>query len=276
MNIEAVARAGQARVPVEEAAALPIASKFSRDTLLGGRVHLSQPVDGFRAAIDPILLAAAIAANPGETVIDLGTGSGAAALCLAARLPEIHVIGVERVRTLAALAARNAAAAPFSARIRIAAADITDREALAELAPCDHVMANPPHLPPRRGALCGTRRAATVEDGADLADWAAAALTLLRPRGSLTFIHRADRLDDLLAALRGKAGGIIVHPLWPKRGRAAKRVLVSARKQINTPLTLSPGLVLHEPDGRFTHAAEAVLRHAGPLPLAASPRTRPC
>jgi len=82
------------------------------------------------------------------------------------------------------------------------------------------------------------------------------------------FVHRADRLDALLAALSGRAGEIVVFPLWPRQGQAAKRILVRARKQVATPLRLSPGLVLHEADGRFTAAANAVLRDgAGGLEL---------
>jgi len=89
----------------------------------------------------------------------------------------------------------------------------------------------------------------------------------VRARGSVTFIHRADRLDDLMAALTGRAGEIVVFPLWPGPDKPAKRILVQARKGVATPLRLSPGLVLHRPDGSFTAAAETVLRDAAPLSL---------
>jgi tRNA1(Val) A37 N6-methylase TrmN6 len=58
-----------------------------------------------------------------------------------------------------------------------------------------------------------------------------------------------------------------VFPLWAGQGRAASRVLVRARKQIAAPARLAPGLVLHEADGSFTAAAEAVLREARGLDL---------
>jgi tRNA1(Val) A37 N6-methylase TrmN6 len=78
-------------------------------------------------------------------------------------------------------------------------------------------------------------------------------------------VYRCDRLDDLLAALAGKVGEIVVLPLWPKSGRPAKRVLLRARKGVNSPLCLLPGLVLHEEDGRYTPAAEAILRDGAGL-----------
>ena len=239
----------------------------SEDRLLGGRVRLSQPAAGYRAAIDPVLLAAAVPARDGETALDLGAGAGAAALCLAARVPGAAAVGLERDAGLAALAARNAAASGAGARVRFAVADVS---AARRFGPCDHAMANPPHLPPGRAAPCRRGDAATVEDAdAGLDAWAAAALAALRPGGSLTLVHRADRLDDVFAALRGRAGGIVVFPLWPKAGRAAKRVLVRARKGARGPVRLAAGLALHRADGRYTAEAEAVLRCAAPLDLAA-------
>jgi len=56
----------------------------TEDALLGGRVRLLQAKVGYRAAIDPVLLAAAIPARAGQRVLDLGCGAGAASLCLAA------------------------------------------------------------------------------------------------------------------------------------------------------------------------------------------------
>ena len=88
---------------------------------------------------------------------------------------------------------------------------------------------------------------------------------MLKPRGTLTLIHRADRLDDLIALLHGRFGAVTLIPLWPKAGRPAKRVLVTARRGARSPALLSAGLVLHEADGGFTPAAEAILRHGNAL-----------
>ncbi|MBF0393554.1 MAG: methyltransferase, partial [Alphaproteobacteria bacterium] len=60
---------------------------FTDDTLLDGRVRLRQPTHGYRAAIDPVFLAAAVPAGAGQRVLDAGCGAGAALLCLCARVP---------------------------------------------------------------------------------------------------------------------------------------------------------------------------------------------
>ncbi|MDT8344261.1 MAG: methyltransferase, partial [Thermohalobaculum sp.] len=82
---------------------------LTEDRLLGGRVRLLQPGAGYRAATDPVLLAAAVPARPGERVLELGIGAGAATLCLAARVAGLVHAGLEIQPDYLALAARNAA-----------------------------------------------------------------------------------------------------------------------------------------------------------------------
>lgn len=241
--------------------------RTSEDRLLDGAIRLRQPREGYRVAIDPVFLAAAVPARGGECVLELGVGSGAAALCLAHRVPGCAVVGLERERAAAALAARNAALNGMAERVEIVVGDLRDPPGAIKMQRFDHVMANPPYLP----RACTDRRQATAQDKshvegeADLRAWVDGALRRVRPRGTVTFIHRADRLDALLGALEGRAGGIVVVPLWPKAGVAAKRVIVRARKGVATPLLLTAGLVLHGPDGKFTPAAERILREGAAL-----------
>jgi tRNA1(Val) A37 N6-methylase TrmN6 len=241
----------------------------SEDHLLGGRVRLSQPVAGYRVAIDPVFLAAAVPARAGESVLDLGCGVGAAALCLLARLPELRVTGLELQAELVHLAGENARANGLAGRFLAVAGDVARPPPRLAPGGFHHVMCNPPQLVAEgaRPAKSPARDSATREGAARLADWIATALGMLRPQGSLSFVHRADRLDALLAALTGRAGELVVFPLWPGPGKPAKRVIVRARKDLATPLRLAPGLVLHEPGGRFTAGAQAVLREAAALEL---------
>jgi len=250
----------------------------SEDRLLGGSVRLCQPRDGYRAAIDPIFLAASVPAHIGDRILELGVGTNAAALCLARRVPGCGVVGLERQRSVAALAARNAALNGMADRVEIVVGDVLDPPASVKTRRFDHVMANPPYLPPGRADRRNPdgRDASNVEGDADLRAWVDCALRRVKPRGTVTFIHRADRLDALLAAFEGRAGGIAVVPLWPKSGMAAKRVIVRARTGVATPLVLTAGLVLHRPDGSFTQAAERILREGAALePASIGSRTAP-
>jgi tRNA1(Val) A37 N6-methylase TrmN6 len=242
--------------------------RLTEDRLLGGRVLLRQPAQGYRAAIDPVLLAAAVPARDGEAVLEPGTGAGAAALCLAARVPGCRILGIEKDLALVRLARDNAALNGSGDRFAVVEGEVPTLPAGIARGSFDHAMANPPYLAPGGTASPDPlKQAANVEREAGLADWVAFALAMVRAKGSLTFIHRADRIEALLAGLAGKAGALVVFPLWPKAGAAAKRILVQARKGVAGPSRLAPGLVLHGPDGRYTEAAEAVLRGGASLEI---------
>lgn len=237
------------------------APETSLDRLLGGRVALAQPATGYRAAIDPVLLAAAVDAAPGERAVDLGCGVGTAALCLMARVPGLRVVGVDRDPAVVALANDNAQRNRrdgFTAQ----ALDLLGEPALlAALGPVEHVLTNPPfHDAASSDPSRDPAKARATIALFPLADWLARAAVLLAPRGRLTAIYRADRLDALLAALPRALGGVILVPLWPRAGEPAKRVIVTAVKGSRAPCTITAGLVLHRPDGGYTAAAEALLR----------------
>lgn len=243
--------------------------EVSDDSLLGGRVALRQPRSGYRAAIDPVFLAAAVPAGPGDLVLDVGAGVGAAALCLARREPGCNIRGIELQRELVRLATENVIANGLSSRVDVMVGDLLHPPPRLAPGAFTHVMANPPYLPESAGSPppdAGKARA-NVESEAALSDWVRFALGMVRPKGSVTFVHRADRLPALLGAMAAQAGDIAVFPLWPGVGKPASRVIVRGRKGVESPTRLLPGLVLHEADGRYTTAADTVLREAAGLVL---------
>ncbi len=237
------------------------------DTLMGGRVRLLQGRGGYRAAIDPVLLAASIAAGSGQHVLELGSGGGAAALCLAVRIPGLRVTGLELQPDLAELARRSAELNGLAGRVSFIAGDILSPPPGLVAGSFDHVMANPPYQTAGSGRppLDPGRAAANVEGPAGLGRWIDCGLRLVRNKGRLSIIHRADRIDRIIAHMRGQAGAIIVTPLWPMPGKAAKRVIVQCRKGVASPAAIDPGLVLHEADGSYTAAAESILRDGAAL-----------
>lgn len=228
-----------------------------------------QPRKGYRAATDPVFLAAACPAKTGESVLELGCGVGVAALCLIARVGDLHVTGVERQAAYADLARRNGLQV-IEADLQALPADLRQRS-------FDHVIANPPYYGPGTASGDAGRDAALREE-TPLADWCAVAKARLKPGGWLTMIHMAERLPDLLGALAGAGAGagfgsISVLPLTPRAGRDAGRVVLRARKGAKGPFRLLSPLIIH--DGAAHHAdgddycatARAVLRDGAPLPF---------
>ena len=245
----------------------------TQDHLLGGRVRLRQPATGFRTGIDAVFLAAAVPARAGDKVLDVGAGSGAAALCLAARLAEVGVAGIDSDRALVRLANANAEANGVPGRVEFFLGDLIHPPIRFAAASFDHVMANPPFRAAGTGNVPSDagRARATVEDKAKLDHWLRFCLMMAKPHGRVTMIYAADRLADLLALVTGRLGGLVVFPLWPGSGKPAKRVLVSGRRTSQAPLALMPGLVLHRPDGSYTPQADAILRGAEELDVAGGP-----
>lgn len=242
----------------------------TRDALLGGRVRLSQPRHGYRVAIDPVFLAAAVPVVRGDRVLDVGCGVGAASLCVALREPGCRISAVEANRDLVRLAVENVAANAMTGRIDVMVGDLIRPPSRLAPGSYHHVMMNPPYL--ENGSATASpipgKALANIESTARLGDWLRFALMMVRGGGTVTMIHRADRLDAVLAELYGRAGGTVVFPLWPDRtSRPAKRVLVRAVKGSATPMRLAAGLVLHEPGGGYSEAADQILRHAAALPL---------
>lgn len=242
------------------------------DAFLGGRLHLVQPPGWQRAGSDAVLLAAAVPAAPGQRVFELGTGSGAAALCLLARVPQLRVVAVELQAEAALAAAANAARNGMAGRLRVICGDGTGARFRRRIGHglFDHALANPPFFRPegRRAADAAARELARAEAGPEgLAAWIATLVHVVRPGGTVTLVHRAERLPDLLAAFPGGDGrGIAVAPLWPRRGAPAKRILLRYVKQSRAAFRLGAGLALHDAGNAYLPAAEAILRDAAPVP----------
>jgi tRNA1(Val) A37 N6-methylase TrmN6 len=255
--------------PESGASPLCAMAEASFDHLLGGRVAFFQPRRGYRAAIDPVLLAAATAAAAGESVLDLGCGAGAASLCLASRVPESRLTGLEIQPDLAALARANAEANGLGGRFQVHEGDLRRPPPHLATAGFDRVMANPPFLRPghHTPSPSAGRAVAHGEFEAGLEQWLACAARLLKPRGTLTLIHRADRLDEILSLLHNRFGEVTICPLWPRAGVPARRVLVAARLAVRSPARLLAGLVLHAEDGAWTAQADRLLRHGDALPF---------
>lgn len=237
----------------------------TEDRVLGGRVSLRQPAKGYRAGLDAALLAAACDATPGERVIEVGCGVGGVMLAAAARRPGVSFLGVERDPAALALAQANIAENGMAERVEAVEGDVGDPNAERGF---DAGLSNPPFFDGRaaiRGPHPAKAGAFIAENG--LAAWTSYLLATVRDGGTLTLIHRADRLADLLALLSKKAGSLQIRPVHPHIDEPARRVLVRAVRSGRAPLRLLPALVLHARGGaKHTPEAEAILRGEADLP----------
>lgn len=238
---------------------------------LGGRLSLLQPAKGYRAGVDPVLLAASVPARAGQSVLELGCGAGAASLCLAARVQGLSLTGLEVQPSYAALARENAVLNEVP--LEVIEGDLTRMPAALRQCRFDHVIANPPYF----DRTASTRapepgRDTAMGEGAPLDAWLQAGSRRLVPRGLFALINRAERLGHILSlAPAAGLGSPRVLPLAPRVGRDAQLVIVHMTKGGKAPLRLHAPLILHAGDRHISDApdyspeAEAALRQAAPI-----------
>lgn len=240
-------------------------STTTDDRFLGGRVIVRQLQHGFRAGLDAVMLGAAVPAEAKSKVLELGAGAGTASLCLASRVPDASIIGVEIDPQLVALANENATVNGNGGRVRFVAGDVLDLP--SELKQdFDHVFCNPPFHDGAGQISPDAAREMALRDRGKLGEWMDVGLRRTVSGGTFTTILRADRLSEALAQLPER--GLVIFPLWPRASEAAKRVILQVRKGSRAETVLVPGLILHEVDGRYTKAADAVLRDGAALKIA--------
>jgi tRNA1(Val) A37 N6-methylase TrmN6 len=258
-----------------------VSTSLTEDGFLNGRLRILQPEKGYRAGIDAVFLAASIPCAEGDHVFEAGIGTGVAALCLACRVPNLKITGLEVANRYALLAEENARRNACGAGIKVIQADI--RDALRRgsgLLPAQgsiaHAFANPPYFEEGKATPSPVALKAGARNFApeDLDLWIKAMHGVLAARGTATLIYRAEALARVLAACESRFGDITLAPLFPRAGLAATRVIVQGIKGSRAPLQLLPGLILHGDDGKFTPAAEAILRDGAAWPIRRCGRVR--
>ena len=238
---------------------------LTHDAFLGGQVHIWQPKKGYRAGTDPVMLAASITAKPGQTVLELGCGVATAALCLQTRVDGLSLVGVEVQAEYAALAERNVTEA--KADMRVVKADLQALPADLRQERFDHVIMNPPYFDRTKGhPSADSQRDIAFGGDTPLATWLDIGTKRVAPQGFLTIIQKIDRLPEVLDALNGRLGSIIVRPIAPRKDASANLFLLQARQEGRAPFCLVAPLVMHAGD-RYSDEVEAILRNGAELRL---------
>ena len=236
---------------------------YTSDYLLDKKVKIFQPVDGYRASTDAVLLAAFTTSFKNGKILDVGSGTGAVSLCLAKRFEnnDIDILGLELQPELAELSTFSARENGFDS-LHYQNADIRLGTKENNLVPCsfDAVVTNPPYSEHDLPSPNKSKAAAHNHSGFDLRQWLEFCLKMTKPFGKIYMVNRAEALPQICSILYGKAGNIQILPVYSKEGQTAKRVLVSAQKDSKAPCRLLPPFITHSESGAYSEAAQKILR----------------
>ncbi len=241
--------------------------ELTDDAFLGGKLHCLQPAKGYRSGLDAVFLAAVIPAQPGETTLEAGSGSGIASLCLAATVKNLKVVGLEINPHSIELAHRNAARNGFEKNSTFVEGDLSksfkdlEQKGIVQNL-YDHVFANPPFFAEDAAQMSpdAGKAKANIMGTEGLDRWLKFLTAVVKPHGTITIIHRAEALAKLTASFEGRAGGLKIYPLFPRAHMPASRLIVQGVKGSRAQSTLLPGQIMHQADGSFTPEVQAILR----------------
>lgn len=237
---------------------------YTQDYLLNQKVQIFQPINGYRASTDAVFLSSLInKVKKGQSILDVGSGTGAVSLCLARRFAkeEIKIVGLELQEQLAQLSNLSAQKNGYDKFLKYINCNIKDK---IDLPNCsfDHVITNPPYSEKDMPSPNNSKAFAHNHHDLNLEAWISFCIKMIKPKGFFYMINRAEAIDDILYCLHERLGNITIIPLYSKPEQDAKRIMIMAQKDSRAATKINSGLIVHNSDGEYTPQAEKILRQA--------------
>lgn len=225
------------------------------DDLERNGYRIIQHPDKFCFGMDAVLLSSFAKVNEGETVLDLGTGTGIIPILLEAKTNGSHFTGLEVQEESADMARRSVQLNGLEEKVEIVTGDICHTDQLFQKAGFDVVTSNPPYMNDNHGLKNPDmpKAIARHEVLCNLEDVVNAAKMMLRPGGRFYMVHRPHRLIEIIAKLKE-------HKLEPKRikfvhpfiDKEANMVLIEAVRGGKSMVKVESPLIVYEKPGIYT------------------------
>ena len=232
--------------------------------LLNKKIALFQPKQGFKTSQDAVLLAAACPAKNAESVLDMGCGVGGALFSLLWREPDLDMTGLEIEQIYLDLAQKNATENDMTAHF--INGDANDFRVNQPKDRFDHIICNPPYFDPQRhvpSPIDIKAKAKGYQSDAETIDlWIKSARDNLKSKGSFTIIHKAEKLDHILALLKKSFGATEIIPIYSKVNEPAKRVIIRSYKDRHSPCLLHAPIIMHDVNTKSSKISDLLLRDA--------------
>jgi len=236
-------------------------SKFTKDSIFNGRLHISQSRSGYRFSMDAVIIANTADIQPTDRILDLGTGCGVISLILACLNPQTTIYGVEIQKSQADIAAANVRDNHLEKRVTILHQDARSLTIHQTSGSFNVVVCNPPHIEKSCGRTNPDRQLAVSRHEIEITldDVVKTAKRMLSPFGRLIMVYPAERLVDLtdrmrLYGIEPKKMSVI----YTKAETDARRVIIEGVKGGRPGICIKKPLIIHNPDGTYTEMAQRI------------------
>ncbi|MGE5390679.1 MAG: tRNA1(Val) (adenine(37)-N6)-methyltransferase [Deltaproteobacteria bacterium] len=227
----------------------------SLDDLILGGMKVIQPRRGYRFSLDAVLLAHFPVLDGVESAVDLGSGGGVIPLIMSWRSPSLSVIGIELQAGMAERSMRTISFNDLDGRIRIIPADIREIKTALPPASAGLVVCNPPFWKKGEGHISNHPEEAIArhELEVEFKDICWAAAYLLKDGGHFCVIQRAERLNEVMAAMTGNRLQVRrIRTVHSFAEDDASLVLVEGRKNSRGGVRIMPPLVIYQEPGFYS------------------------
>lgn len=225
------------------------------DELNRNGYQIIQDKNRFCFGMDAVLLSGFAKVKPGETVLDLGTGTGIIPILLEAKTDGAHFTGLEIQPDSADMARRSAALNRLEQKVDIVTGDIKDASKLFGASSFDVITTNPPYMIGQHGLQNPDEAKAIArhEVLCTLEDIMRESSKLLKPKGRFYMVHRPFRLSEIFCCMTKY--GIepkrmkLVHPFIDKE---PNMVLIEGLHGGNPRMTVEKPLIVYKEQGKYT------------------------
>ncbi|MCI5569396.1 MAG: tRNA1(Val) (adenine(37)-N6)-methyltransferase [Candidatus Alectryocaccobium sp.] len=236
--------------------------EVTTDDLQNG-YYIYQPAEGFRFGVDAVLLSEFSHIKQGESVLDMGTGTGIIPILLAAKTKGRHFTGLEIQEFSAAVAKESVLLNKLEERIDIVNGDIKEASKLFGNESFNVVVSNPPYMIADHGLRnnANEKYIARHEALCTFDDIAREASRVLISKGRFYLIHRPFRLAELFMTLKK-------YKLEPKRMRLVhsyvdkepQMVMIEAAKGGNSGIKIEKPLIIYDKGGEYTEELKEIYK----------------
>jgi len=244
---------------------MPIKSTIEKHYLLGIQsITIEQDSDYLPFSLDTILLADFFKERKRmKNIIDFGTGAGPVPLFLSTKT-SLKITGIDIQKRLIELAIKNAKANQLENQISFQLCDIKAIRNHFKAQSFDAVIVNPPFFKLTEKSPLNLKETKSImrhELVITLEEIIKEASYILSNKGSLTMIHRSERLPEIIHHFKTYGFALkrmrMVHP---KKDKEANAVLIEAMNKGKEGLIIEPPLFVHNIDDTYTKEVNQIFQ----------------